>query len=161
MNKRPKSKSEITINYIDLAIQSLFLLIVVFFLINPPEIQIGSELNNPKINNFSDFIQELMIRGSLSLFFIMLSTSISVIFMILPLIFWWIYQLITAFLIGLIFKNTYYWVYALVFSLLIVGVFLLPVSSIPAFLQTSILIIFFVFPFLYYLNRLYVAFWVR
>lgn len=161
MNKKPKTKTEVILNYLDFAVQTILLLVVVFFLANPPEVQMGNNLNSPKINNLSDLFKELMIQGSLRLFFVILNTTVSLIFMILPLILWWIYQLISAILLGLIFKNLYYVVYSLVFIGLILILFFIQPEALPKFINNGIIIIFFTFPFFYYLNRLYVAIWVR
>jgi hypothetical protein len=159
MTVNSPTKAQKIVNYLDIIVQTLLIILVIILLVSPPQVEIGKELNNPKINNLSDLLKEIMARGSLNFFSILLSFTLSIILMILPLFLIWAYQIITAIGLSLIFKNTFNLFYGLVFGLIALILANLNLNN-PSFenIIPIILFVFFVFPFLFYGKRIYDVF---
>ncbi len=159
MNASPPSKAQKAINYFDIIVQTLLIIFVIIFLLSPPQVEVGKDLNNPPINNISDLLKEIMAKGSLHLFSTMMSVTLSSIVMILPLFLLWAYQLFTAVVLSLIFRNLFNLLYGLVFLAIIILISTVGISD-KTFQSLSFLIlfVFFVFPFLFYGKRIYDVF---
>jgi hypothetical protein len=159
MNVGSPSKAQKIVNYLDIIGQTLLIIFVIILLLSPPQVEVGKDLNNPPISNMSDLIKEIMARGSLNFFSVMMSLTLSVILMVLPLFLLWTYQIITAVVLSLIFRNLFNLLYGFVFLAIILLISTVGISD-KTFqsLNNLILFVFFVFPFLFYGKRIYDVF---
>ncbi|MCU0445307.1 MAG: hypothetical protein MUE85_10350 [Microscillaceae bacterium] len=161
MNAPSKTRTQNIVNYADLSLQTLWLPVVIFFLSNMPEIQMGQGINAPKVNNLFDLIEKVMVEGSLGIFFTLLNSMMALFIMILPLLVWWVYQIITAVLLGAIFRRRYLLIYGLLLAAIAAILLFIAPNTLPKLMVNAVIAGFFGLPFLYYFYRVYDTFWVK